>query len=167
MIYINRKKRDAFYADERIKRDNDLAVALELARAGAILDDDQLMLVDDERYRIEELQRKKEEGWGIEKFFLGGGLKTFLMAGLDKGDGKRMEFFQPPNLDGEAKPEGDVIQAGGEVRTEGKEEDGIRPLETKAPEANAAVGGPLDEMAEKAVESAKSAGGWGSWWGGK
>lgn len=179
MITINRKKRDAFYADEKAKRDNALAVALDAARAGAVLTEEQLSLVEDERFRIEEKERKKREGWGVKKFFFGGGLKSFLMAGLDKGDGTRVEIFERPETEKKGRTAEEIItEAVEQVRMDGKTvlEEGTGKGEKaseenvvgqKASDKSIAAGGPVDQLAEKATEMAKPQSWWGSWWGGK
>lgn len=171
MIAINRKKRDAFYADEKAKRDNALAVALDAARAGAVLTGEQLSLVEDERFRIEEKERKKREGWGVKRFFFGGGLKSFLLAGLDKGNGTKVEIFERPETEKKGRAAEEVVmEAVEQVRMDGK----TAPEESKASKENAvgqkapdksiAAGGPLDQTAEKATEMAQSQSWWGSWW---
>lgn len=123
-----------------------------------------MMLLDDERFRLEEKERKKRDGWGIQKFFFGGGLKSFLLAGLDKGDGRKTEIFVRPKVEGEDEEgEGEAVtDSAQELRMEGK-----NAVENNMGEGSTAVGGPLDQMAEKATELAKPKGGWGSWWGGK
>lgn len=166
MIYINRLKRDAFYADERLKRDSSLLTAVEAARAGVVLDEQQMMLLDDERVRLEDKERRKRDGLGIQKFFFGGGLKSFLLAGLDKEESRKVERLKALQVDVEINTEkGSAMDSVQEIRLEGNNAVGDNRGEgQKASEGNAAVGGPLDQMAERATELAKSKARWGGRW---
>lgn len=166
MIYINRLKRDAFYADERLKRDSSLLAAVEAARAGVVLDEQQMMLLDDERVRLEDKERRKRDGLGIQKFFFGGGLKSFLLAGLDKEEGRKVERLETLKLNGEVNTEVEAtMDSVQEISSEGNNGVGDNRGEgQKASEGNAAIGGPLDQMAERATELAKSKTGWAGRW---
>lgn len=184
MILHNRRKRSAFYAEQRSLYATRLLDAIETERSGLPLDEDQTLILNRERARVQAEEAKKERSWGtsIKGLFVGGlkpaddvdihvvpteaeilekigvsqmkvleaadGLREGQLAGSQAGgesDGLRQ---------GETRMEGQgVLQAVEEKRREGEREL----------EARGVRGGPLDRVAEEAVEKVAGKGGWFTW----
>ena len=144
--------------------------AIEAEKAGRELDDDQRLVLNRERVRVEAEEAKKERKWGRR-------VKGWLMGGLKGDEEERAEVAVP--TEGEVLAmigvrESDVL---GRTRREREKEekekrDGsgiLEAVQEKRREVQGSVeerevrGGPLDRVAEEAVEQMKSKGGWMSW----
>lgn len=67
MVIYNRRKRKAYYADQAASRTATLLAAIENEKAGTELTSDQVLVLNQERIRFREEERKKErwnwKGW--------------------------------------------------------------------------------------------------------
>lgn len=204
MILHNRRKRSAFYAEQHALYGQRLLEAIEAEKSGQTLDEDQTLVLNRERARVMAEEAKKQRSWikGIKEFVFFRGLK---MDDDDDGGGKERvaeEVVVPSEgeilqrlgidqgtileratagreMDGEVEEEGErgrreegaregskILQAVAEKRREGE----------RVAEAAGLRGGPLDRMAEGAVQAVEgtiqaaeekvgsSGGGWTSWW---
>lgn len=79
MILHNRRKRNAFYAEQHTIYANRLVAAIEMEKAGVPLDDDSLLILSRERAKVQAEERKKKTGiWMSVKGLLTGGLKKTM-----------------------------------------------------------------------------------------
>ena len=208
MILHNRRKRSAFYAEQHAIYAQRLMEAIESEKAGRPLDDDQTLVLNRERARVQAEMAAKERSWRktIREALLGG-LKTDDDEG-EEGAGERAETTVVVPSEGEilqkigvdqtailerARTQADKDQDSGLQSTDlgnGSGEEGTgngsRILQAVAEkrregervtEATGVVrGGPLDQMAEGAVQAVggkmhvaedkleSSSSGWTSWW---
>ncbi len=195
MILHNRRKRAAFYAEQHALYAQRLIEAIEAEKSGNPLDDDQTLVLNRERARVQAEEAAGQRTWRkrIKGVFVGG-LKS------DEEGGERAETITVPS-------EGEILQKLGvdqtailqratmgerevasEVagREEGREEGSriVRAMEEKRREGERVMdaagvsGGPLDQMAEGALQAVgeriqgaegkvASRGTWSSWWTGK
>ena len=169
MIIYNRRKRNAFYAEQRIYLKHRLAEAIEAAAKGTA-DEDQMLLLNRERAADEaDAARKARKGvWGSFKALFStegmkqeetqGGLDVLGEEGLRKMGAEAeasgaAETAQPIKSQGVEVAQGTILAAVEEKRREGEKE-----LEKKSLQ-----GGPLDQIAEQAADATKAKGGWTSW----
>ena len=168
MILHNRRKRSAFFAEQHSLYATRVLEAIAAEKAGRELDDDQKLVLSRERVRVEAEEKKKERKWGRR-------VTGWLMGGL-KGDMEEEGKEVAVPSEGEVLAligvrEGDVLE-----RTRGEREGGegsglLEAVREKRREVEGGVevevegsrGGPLDRVAEEAVEKVKSKGGWMSW----
>lgn len=184
MILHNRRKRSAFYAEQRSLYATRLLDAIETERSGLPLDEDQTLILNRERARVQAEEAKKARSWGksIKGVFMGGlkeeeGVELPVVPTeaeilekigvgqakvLEAADGLREgELDGGPGVDendglrlGETRMDGGgILQAVEEKRREGE----------RVMEASGVRGGPLDQVAEQAVEKAKAKGNWFNW----
>lgn len=193
MILHNRRKRSAFYAEQRSLYAARVVEAIETERAGLPLDEDLTLVMNRERARVQAEEAKKERGWGKS-------IKGILMGGLKEEEGVELpgvpteaEILESIGVSqakvleaADGLREGALGGAQGVGENEGAQgaddTDGLRLGEStiagggilqtveegrregeKMMEANGARGGPLDQVAEQAVEKAKTKGGWMNW----
>lgn len=186
MILHNRRKRSAFYAEQRALYAERLLDAIETERAGRPLDDDQTLILNRERARVQAEEAKKERS-------LKNSIKGFIMGGLKEEEGavaetpKVLSEGEILNRIGIGKEKvleaADGLRAGElegaeEPRTGNELRQGESRVETspilnyvreerregeRAMNGRGVKGGPLDQMAEAAVANAKSKG-TNSWW---
>ena len=194
MILHNRRKRSAFYAEQHALYGQRLLEAIEAEKSGQPLDEDQTLVLNRERARVMAEEAKRERSWRK-------GIKDFVLGGLkmdDGGGGVGEEQVLPP-----VQSEGEILQrlgidqgtileratAATDKEVEGvvgvREEGTSRILQAVAEkrregervvESAGVGGGPLDRMAEGAVQAVggkihvaeekvgSSGGGWTSWW---
>ena len=172
MILHNRSKRAAFFAEQHALYATRVMEAIEAEKAGRELDDDQRLVLNRERVRVEAEEAKKERKWGRR-------VKGWLIGGLKGDEEEKAEVAVP--TEGEVLAmigvrESDVLgrtrrererEEKGEERREGSGileavQEKRREVEASAEEREFR-GGPLDHVAEEAVEKVKSKGGWMSW----
>ena len=180
MILHNRRKRSAFYAEQHAIYAQRLMEAIESEKAGLPLDDDQTLVLNRERARVQAEMAAKERSW--RKTF-----KAALLGGLKTDDeeeqeaGKRAEAVAVPS-------EGEILQKIGMDQTailerasqadkesglqttassNGSGEEGTgngsrilqavaekrREGERVTEAAGVVRGGPLDQMAAEAVQA--------------
>ena len=145
--------------------------AIEAEKAGQELDDDQRLVMNRERVRVMAEEAKKERGWGKR-------VKGWLVGGLKEGEEEaRGELVVPSEgevLGMVGVRESDVLErmrgVGEEKVEERREGSGIlevvkekRREGERVLEERGVRGGPLDRVAEEAVEKVKGRGGWMSW----
>ena len=167
MIIYNRRKRSQYYAERTALLQKNLIAAIEADRAGIPLTEDQVLLLNRERARMEGEERakaKKDGGW--RRWIFGGlsgssereGEGNAATDGRGEGSGQGVlsaiqEETRQVFRDGEEKPS-TIVQAVEEKRREGE----------KTLEAAGISGGPLDQLADQAVQEAgRAKGGWTSW----
>ncbi len=171
MFIHNRRKRAAFLAEQHALYATRVMGAIEAEKAGQELDDDQRLVMNRERARVQAEEAKKERSWRKR-------VKGWLVGGL-KGDeeGGKEELVVPSEkevLGMVGVTESDVMERMRGGREEKGEEwrDGsgiLEAVEEKRREVERSLeerevrGGPLDRVAEEAVEKVKSKGGWMSW----
>ena len=202
MILHNRRKRAAFYAQQHALYAQRLIEAIETEKAGRPLDEDQTLVLNRERARVQAEEAAKERTWRkrIKGAFIGG-LKTDE-DDAEAGAGGRAETVV-------VMSEGEILQKLGvdqtkilERATQADKESGIQGADLgngseegagnesrilhavaqkrregeRAAEAAGVGGGPLDRMAEGAVQGVggkihaaeeyvgSSSGGWTNWW---
>ena len=177
MIIYNRRKRNAFYAEQHLLLQQRLAEAREAAAKG-IADEDQILLLNRERAAEDaETARKARKGvlGYVKALFSTEGLKqeetdsgTKLLG--EEGLRKMGEETggQTPLTAGVVAPEetvGDVRSHQGEMvkgsiveAVEQKRREGEKELEQRKVE-----GGPLDQYAAQVAAAGKAKGGWTSW----
>lgn len=178
MILHNRRKRSAFYAEQRSLYATRLLDAIETERSGLPLDEDQTLIINRERARVHAEEAKKERTWGKT-------IKEILMGGLKEEEGVELpvvptegeilekigvnqceileaaDELREGQLDGAQGVDG---PGQGESRIDGS--DILQAVEEKRGEGEGAMesrgvrGGPLDQIAEQAVEKAKAKGSW-------
>ena len=198
MVVYNRRKRTAWMADQ-IRHNEELVTgAIANEKAGLPLTEDQELALNNERARFEAEERRKAKP-GIGKWLLTpfeglvGGLKASESGedevvkeeggGIVDRVGQRVYEVEQGMVDGLQKVEGEVADGvrraernlkeavAGNLSSGGKQaEGGVLAAVHEA--GGQPRGGPLDRMAEQAVESGKQKvekvkGGWGSWFGGK
>ena len=169
MIIYNRRKRNAFYAEQHMLLQKRLHEAREAAAKG-IADEDQTLLLNREQAR-EEADAARQASKGvlgyIKMFFSSEGLRKeegesaldlLGEEGLRKmsqetSESRPAEFVKDVEMGQEQLGKGDILKA-----VEEKRRDGERGLEGTGVE-----GGPLDKMANKTAEAVQSKGGWTSW----
>lgn len=203
MILHNRRKRTAFYTEQHALYSQRLIEAIETEKSGLPLDEDQTLILNRERARVQAEEAAKERTWGkrIKGVFIGD-LKRDDEA--EEGGAAAAEKIVVPS-------EGEILQKLGVDQTtileraaQAEKESGLETAEVgngreegkgdgsgilqavaekrrereRVMEAAGVRGGPLDRMAEGAVqavggkihaaeEKVGSRGGWSSWWGGK
>ena len=200
MVLHNRRKRTAFYNEQHALYSQRLIEAIETEKSGRPLDDDQTLILNRERARVQAEEAAKERTWGkrIKGVFVGG-LKSDDDAEERAGENsvvpsegdilRKLGVDQTTILERAAlvdKEAGTKIAGVGGGREEGRG-DGSGILQAvaekrregeRAMEAAGVRGGPLDRMAEGAVqavggkiqaaeEKVGSRSGWSSWWGWK
>lgn len=179
MILHNRRKRNAFYAEQHALYDTRLIQAIETEKSGMQLDEDQTLILNRERARVQAEEAAKERTWSKRA-------KGLFLGGLKNEDGEEKE----PNI---VPTEGQILEMIGvdqrrilEVAEQGGR-DGAGPGEEmgdrrdgngvlaaieqhrregeKLLEDRGVTGGPLDRVAEEAVEKVREQGkgGWLSW----
>lgn len=178
MILHNRRKRNAFYAEQRSLYATRLLEAIETEKAGLPLDEDQTLVLNRERAKIMAEEEKKGRGWGRGVWELAfGGLRSEEvgvgqvvvpteaevlerigvdeMEVLEVAEGKVGEGELGGKVERREEGESGLLKAVNEKRREGE-----REVERRGGE-----GGPLDRMAERAVEKGmeKGKGGWLGW----
>lgn len=174
MILHNRRKRNAFYAEQRSLYATRLLEAIETEKAGRPLDEDQTLVLNRERAKIMAEEEKKGRGWGWGVWELAfGGLR-----GEEVGVGQVVVPTEAEVLERIGVDEMEVLEVaegkGGEGELGGKverREEGESGLVKAVSEKRREVerrggeGGPLDRMAERAVEKGmeKGKGGWLGW----
>ena len=202
MILHNRRKRAAFYEEQHRLYYQRVLEAIDVEKSGKPLDEDQRIVLNRERAKVQAEERARESTWGkrIKGVFMGnlkrddeGGESAgeqpvvavpsegeiLQKIGVDQmailqGVGQAEKDSRPKNADldngvEEGGRDGSgILQAVAEKRREGE----------KVMEAKGVKGGPLDRMAEGAVqavggkiqaaeETVRSRGGWSTWWAGK
>lgn len=205
MIVYNRRKRNAWMADQIRHHQELVTSAISNEKAGLPLTEDQALALNNERARFEaEMRKKAKGGWGrwlLTPFEeLVGGLKEseevekvrdgeYRAEGAEMVDkvGQRVLEAEGQMVDGLQKVEGEIVQGvrraerglkeavQGNLSSGGKQaEEGVLAAVQEAERAARGHprGGPLDQLAENAVETGKekvdkAKGGWGSWFGGK
>ena len=142
--------------------------AIEAEKAGQVLDDDQRLVLNRERARVMAEEGKKERSWRKR-------VKGWLVGGLKEGEeeGKTEMVVVPSEaevLGMVGVRESDVMERLRGEREERRDGSGIlEAVEEKRREAESSLeerevrGGPLDRVAEEAVEKVKGKGGWMSW----
>ena len=174
MILHNRRKRTAFYNEQHAIYAQRLIGAIETEKAGLPLDEDQTLILNRERARVQAEEAAKARSWGK------------MIKGVFIGDLKRDEDAGEPGEDVVVPSEGEVLQKLGVDQTTileraaqadrgsgvvgansdgGREEgrrDGSGILQAvaekrregeRAMDAAGVGGGPLDRMAEGAVRA--------------
>lgn len=197
MILHNRRKRAAFYDEQHRLYYQRVLEAIEAEKSGIPLDEDQRTVLNRERAKVQAEERAKESTWGkrIKGVFMGGlkqdeesgGEQHIVVAvpsegeilqkiGVDQmaileraGRESRPQIAESANVGDEGGRDGTgILQAVAEKRRDAE----------IAMDAAGAKGGPLDRMAEGAVqavggkihaveETVRSRGGWSTWWAGK
>ncbi|KAL6718510.1 hypothetical protein ACLMJK_004602 [Lecanora helva] len=181
MILHNRRKRSAFFTEQRALYAERLLGAIEAEKAGLELDDDQTLIINRERARVQAEEAKKERSWGKTiKGVLMGGLKgeegvvgeggrveseaevleRIGVGGMEVLRGAEGKGGEGEGLGGKGGQDGGSGGGGGGLlqTIEGKRREGEKALE-----ARGVTGGPLDQMAEEAVKEVKSKSGWFGW----
>ena len=203
MIVHNRRKRSAFNAEQHRLYGKRLLEAIEAEKSGLLLDEDQTVIINRERAKVQAAEAAKARSWRAR-------IKGAFLGGLKRDDDDDDDAAGAPVV---VPSEGEILQrlgvdpmtilegAGqadrdpgprtttdsGSSSTEEGKRDGSGILQAvaekrrggeRAMEATGVPGGPLDRMAEGAVqavggkihaaeEKVGSKGGWSSWWGGK
>jgi hypothetical protein len=150
MMLYNRRRRNEFNRLKREQKEHALALATEAEKEGQA-SPDQVLLLQEESERLEELQRKKERG--IFKR-----IREGLIGGLQKEDVKGGTMGIGVKSVGEqrrAQGELGVMKAVEEMVSETKDAMMERPVVP-------AVGGPLDQHATKAAKDVEKVS--RSWW---
>ena len=179
MILHNRRKRSAFYAEQRALYSTRLLDAIETEKAGLPLDEDQTLILNRERARVQAEEAKKERSWSVKGLFMGGLKEEEVVVGKSgeaevvPSEGEMLEKIGVGGIEvleaAEGKlEEGDIV---GEVGEEERRREGgllqtikdKRREGEKAFEARGVAGGPLDQMAEEAAKEVKSRSSWLSW----
>jgi len=179
MILHNRRKRNAFYNEQHALYATRLLEAIETEKSGLKLDEDQTLILNRERARVQAEEAAKERTWGkLAKGLFLGGMKgdegeeevpavvptegqVLEMMGVDQrrvleaAEHGGMEGAGPGEEMGDRRNGQGVLAAIEEHRKEGE----------KLLEDRGVTGGPLDQVAEEAVEKIKEKGngGWLSW----
>lgn len=205
MVVYNRRKRNAWMADQVRHNEELVTGAIANEKAGLPLTEDQELALNNERARFEAEERRKAGGigrWLLTPFEgLVGGLRSSESqededvkderreggGGIVDRVGQRVYEVEEEMVDGLQKIEGEVAHGvrraernlkeavAGNLSSGGKQAEGgvlATVHEAKREASGRPRGGPLDQMAEQAVESGKKKvekvkGGWGSWFGGK
>lgn len=101
MVIYNRRKRKAYYAEQAASRTATLLAAIENEKAGMELTADQALVLNQERIRFREEERKRErwnwKGWLVK------GLKAEDVPGsiaLEKNGGKVLQAVEAKAKDG-------------------------------------------------------------------
>ncbi|CAD6567606.1 MAG: hypothetical protein ASARMPREDX12_000553 [Alectoria sarmentosa] len=198
MIIHNRRKRSAFYAEQHALYSQRLIEAIETEKSGMPLDEDQTLILNRERARVQAEEAAKERTWGkrIKGVFIGdlktdeegataenvvvpsegeilqklGVDQTSILERATQADrNSGVNTTDSGNIREEARRDGSrILQAVAEKRRQGE----------RAMEAAGVRGGPLDQMAEGAVqavggkihaieEKVGSERSWNDWWVGK
>ncbi|KAF6231026.1 hypothetical protein HO173_010726 [Letharia columbiana] len=174
MILHNRRKRSAFYAEQRAIYSQRLIEAIETEKSGMPLDEDQTLVINRERARVQAEEAAKERSWGKS-------IRGMLMGGLkgDEEEGERGEKVAVPSEEEILKKLGvtqtSILERAAQADRDsgpkttdvghGSEEgrrDGTGILQAvaekrregeRAMEAAGVRGGPLDRMAEGPVQA--------------
>lgn len=203
MVLHNRRKRTAFYTEQHALYSQRLIEAIETEKSNRPLDDDQTLILNRERARVQAEEAAKERTWRkrIKGVFVGG-LKSDDEEAEELGTGgnevllsegdvlKKLGVDQTTILERAAVVDREAGNKNVGVGSVGREEgrDGgsgiLQAVAEKRREGERAMegagvrGGPLDRMAEGAVqavggkvqaaeEKVGSRSGWSSWWGWK
>ncbi|KAL2047739.1 hypothetical protein N7G274_000781 [Stereocaulon virgatum] len=169
MILHNRRKRSAFYAEQHSLYATRLLDAIETEKAGLPLDEDQILIMNRERARVQAEEAKKERSWGKS-------IKVFLLGGLKQEEEEEVPEVVPSEaqvLESMGVDQTSILEAAKGKRpidgknTERRDGSGIlqavegkRRKGEKVMEARGVEGGPLDQVAQEAVDEASSKGGW-------
>ena len=172
MVVYNRRKRNAFYAEQRMLLQQRLAEAREAAATGTA-DEDQTLLLNRERAAEEaEAARKARKG------------PTAYLKALFSTEGLKKEETDSAlnhlgeeglrKMGEEASDNGVLVEVGAQTRKQSGEpesnqsnilnlvNDQRREGEREA-ESRGAPGGPLDKVAERTAEAVKPNKGWNPW----
>lgn len=174
MILHNRRRRTAFYNEQHALYSQRLIEAIETEKSGMPLDDDQTLILNRERARVQAEEAAKERTWRkrIKGVFIGdlksddeGGGKGERMVVPSEGDIlQKLGVDQTSILERAAQADRDSeskMTDLGDSREESKR-DGSGVLQAvaekrregeRAMEAAGVRGGPLDRMAEGAVQA--------------
>ena len=200
MILHNRRKRAAFYDEQHRLYYQRVLEAIEAEKSGIPLDEDQRTVLNRERAKVQAEERARETTWGkrIKGVFMGGlkrdeesgGEQQVVVAVPSEGEilqkigvdqlaileraGQAQRDPRPKTADSASNAEEGTRDGSGILRAVAEKR---RDRET-AMEAAGVKGGPLDRMAEGAVqavggkihaaeETVRSRAGWSTWWGGK
>ena len=203
MVVQSRRKRRAFYAEQSSIYHQRLLEAIEVEQSGMPLSEDLASVLDRERAKAQALETKKQTSWrkSIRRFFTED-LKSDeeyeaerqarIVIESEESVLQRFGVDRMSILERVNQAERDAAGGGGPGSDNGREEDnrdgsGIlqavaekRRQGEKAMEAAGVQGGPLDRIAEEAVQAAKettqsaeeekagsSKSGWTTWWTGK
>ena len=198
MILHNRRKRSAFYAEQHAIYSQRLIEAIETEKSGMPLDEDQTLILNRERARVQAEEAAKERSWGkrIKGVFIGdlktdeeGATAENVVVSSEGEILQKLGVDQMSILERATQTDRDSgvnITDSGNIREEGRR-DGSRILQAvaekrregeRAMKAAGVRGGPLDQMAEEAVqavggkihaneEKAGSGRSWNDWWVGK
>lgn len=172
MILHNRRKRSAFYAVQHSLYATRLLDAIETEKAGLPLDEDQILILNRERARVQAEEAKKERSWGKS-------IKGFLVGGLKQDEEEKAPEVVPSEaqvLELMGVDQTSILEAAEGKQpidgnnTERRDGSGIlqavqekRRKSEKVMEARGAEGGPLDQVAQEAVDKASSRKGWMNW----
>lgn len=212
MIIYNRRKRDAWMADQVRHNEELITAAIANEKAGLPLTEDQQLALNNERARFEAEERRKakggvvrwlltpfeglvrglkssedEEGKEEEEVMLGNERRAGEGGGMVARVGQKVFEVEEEMVDGLQKVEGEVAHGvrraernlkeavGGNLSSGGKQaKEGVLAAvhEAEREASGQPRAGPLDQMAERAVETGKdkvekAKGGWGNWFGGK
>jgi hypothetical protein len=158
MIIYNRRKRRAYYEEQTALLKEKTEAARQAIAAGTA-DQDQILLLDRERVEQEATAalKNKKSMWQSVTGMLTSGLKKEdqpIMVETESRTGNPSAVLQ---VDSRAASQASsaaspIMQAVQEKRREGER---AVPRDSK--------GGPLDQMADQAVNAAKAKGGWTSW----
>ncbi|KAL8683311.1 MAG: hypothetical protein Q9186_000694 [Xanthomendoza sp. 1 TL-2023] len=180
IIIYNRRQRNNYRAGVAILYEKTLASAIAALRENRPLAEDEAEAMNDEIIVLKaeaEKELKKEKGWGVKEWLIGG--KDMGAEDIGEvGEGEKVlgdaEVEGRGGLVGSVKEVGllgdtvDVEESvvGGQQGGVMKAVEGKRKEEEKrSMEKVENVGGPLDTVAEGVVEKAKS--GWAAWFGGR
>lgn len=177
MILHNRRKRNAFYAEQHALYGQRLIEAIETEKSGMPLDEDQTLVLNRERARVQAEEAAKERTWGkrIKGVFIGdlkrdeegGGQKEEKIIVPSEGEIlQKLGVDQASILERAAQAERDAgprpTDSGGSSDGGEEKRDGSGILEAvaekrregeRAMAAAGVRGGPLDRMAEGAAQA--------------
>lgn len=177
MILHNRRKRNAFYAEQHALYGQRLIEAIETEKSGMPLDEDQTLVLNRERARVQAEEAAKERTWGkrIKGVFIGdlkrdeegGGQKEEKIIVPSEGEIlQKLGVDQASILERAVQAERDAgprpTDSGSSSDGGEEKRDGSRILEAvaekrregeRAMAAAGVRGGPLDRMAEGAAQA--------------
>lgn len=186
MLLYNRNQRTLFYATQTAIYTQTLHRAIAAQQSGRPLTDEETQVLNREKAVLKaeaEAEKRKSLPW-TERVFGSGGSGAVEVGAMEgekgKGEGEGVmvglaDAVKEEGVSGVVKPVGEllgqgrVMQALREKRREGEElveemRAAGEPMDQRAVAGEQPVGGPLDRVAEEAVEKGK--GGWGGWFGG-
>lgn len=173
MILHNRRKRSAFYAEQHAIYSQRLIEAIETEKSGMPLDEDQTLILNRERARVQAEEAAKERSWGkrIKGVFIGdlktdeeGATAENVVVSSEGEILQKLGVDQMSILERATQTDRDSgvnITDSGNIREEGRR-DGSRILQAvaekrregeRAMKAAGVRGGPLDQMAEEVVQA--------------